>query len=395
MTQSDGHAADYSDPRGEEVSRVGITFATIAGTLVLLRLSSRFIILRSPYWDDLLVTLSLSMSIVLATLASIQVKYGHGRPADDLPSEVVKQNLKLLYVFIICYYTGLLFVKSSIIIQYLRIFISKRMRITCWVVFAAVTAYSLSTIFGAAFTCYPVRFFWDPLASGPHTCLNQKALWFSNASLNILTDLVVLICPMPALKSLHLPKRQKIGIFLVFALGGVTVTMSILRLHALYVISESTDWTKDNVGAAMWSMIELNTGIMCACLPILKPLITRFFPKALGSTGRSTHGQPDSTMGHYSRQTNKYARTLQSHNSFYLAETTKPARRNDIRTSDEDTVNWSNENEIQVTTTVEVARQHNNDSEPALERSGSTNTSERSLVLPPVQSQRVVHYDTN
>lgn len=28
--------------------------------------------------------------------------------------------------------------------------------------------------------------------------------------------------------------------------------MSILRLQALYQISESSDWTRDNVGAATW-----------------------------------------------------------------------------------------------------------------------------------------------
>lgn len=90
---------------------------------------------------------------------------------------------------------------------------------------AAVVAYSLCTIFGAAFTCVPVRHFWDKDSEDDYRCVNQKALWFSNASLNIVTDLVVLICPMPALKSLQLPKRQKIGVMIVFALGGVYVLL--------------------------------------------------------------------------------------------------------------------------------------------------------------------------
>jgi hypothetical protein len=58
-------------------------------------------------------------------------------------------------------------------------------------------------------------------AVGPHTCLDQKSLWFANASLNIVSDIVVLICPMPALSQLQLPKRQKIGVLVVFAIGGV------------------------------------------------------------------------------------------------------------------------------------------------------------------------------
>src|SRR5271155_524357 len=63
---------------------------------------------------------------------------------------------------------------------------------------------------------------------------------------------------------------------------------SILRLHSLYVISRSDDVTWDNVGAATWSSVELNVGIMCACLPTLRPLMNRLFPHALLSTQRIT-----------------------------------------------------------------------------------------------------------
>jgi hypothetical protein len=63
---------------------------------------------------------------------------------------------------------------------------------------------------------------------------------------------------------------------------------SILRLHSLYIISRSDDVTWDNVGAATWSSVELNVGIMCACLPPLRPLMNRLFPHALLSTQRIT-----------------------------------------------------------------------------------------------------------
>jgi hypothetical protein len=70
-----------------------------------------------------------------------------------------------------------------------------------------------------------------------------------------------------------------------FCSGCIT---SILRLHSLYIISRSDDVTWDNVGAATWSSVELNVGIMCACLPPLKPLMNRLFPHALLSTQRIT-----------------------------------------------------------------------------------------------------------
>lgn len=42
-----------------------------------------------------------------------------------------------------------------------------------------------------------------------------------------------------------------------------------------------TDPTWDNVGVAILSCIELNIAIICPCLPTLKPLISRHFPRLL------------------------------------------------------------------------------------------------------------------
>lgn len=57
--------------------------------------------------------------------------------------------------------------------------------------------------------------------------------------------------------------------------------ISILRLYSLYVIADSPDVTWDNVEAATWSSGELNAAIICACLPTLKPIIGRLYPRFL------------------------------------------------------------------------------------------------------------------
>ncbi|KKA20690.1 hypothetical protein T310_5272 [Rasamsonia emersonii CBS 393.64] len=67
---------------------------------------------------------------------------------------------------------------------------------------------------------------------------------------------------------------------------GVCIT-SIIRLVSLKVIADSSDPTYDNVGAATWSSIECNTGIICACLPTLRPLISRILPRFLSSLSGS------------------------------------------------------------------------------------------------------------
>lgn len=67
---------------------------------------------------------------------------------------------------------------------------------------------------------------------------------------------------------------------------------SIVRLRYLYVASVSTDLTYDNVGAATWSSIELNTAIMCACIPAMRPFISFVFPKLLSTDRRGTTTLP-------------------------------------------------------------------------------------------------------
>ena len=47
---------------------------------------------------------------------------------------------------------------------------------------------------------------------------------FTNASINIVTDIFTGVLPLPVLKSLNLPKRQRYVLMAVFALGGLYVT---------------------------------------------------------------------------------------------------------------------------------------------------------------------------
>lgn len=67
--------------------------------------------------------------------------------------------------------------------------------------------------------------------------------------------------------------------------------VSFLRLNSLYLGSKTTDPTWDFVGVAIWTSIELNTAVICACLPTLKPLASRLFPRLLPSSRSHTHYQ--------------------------------------------------------------------------------------------------------
>jgi hypothetical protein len=74
------------------------------------------------------------------------------------------------------------------------------------------------SIFSSIFFCYPIAAFWDITITNA-VCLPKEAIWFTNASLNILTDFMIFILPIPVLISLNLGRKKKIGLIGVFAVG--------------------------------------------------------------------------------------------------------------------------------------------------------------------------------
>lgn len=73
---------------------------------------------------------------------------------------------------------------------------------------------------------------------------------------------------------------------------SVTV-VSIVRLQSLVSFANSDNPTWDNLRVSQWSTIEVNVGIICACMPTLRLILLRVFP-ALSSTVRNYGGHSGS-----------------------------------------------------------------------------------------------------
>lgn len=66
-----------------------------------------------------------------------------------------------------------------------------------------------------------------------------------------------------------------------------TVIISIVRIRYLKLFE---DFPWENVASSLWSIGELTSAITCACLPTLRPLMSRYFPAFGTQAGRSTRG---------------------------------------------------------------------------------------------------------
>ncbi|KAK0703682.1 hypothetical protein B0T26DRAFT_864637 [Lasiosphaeria miniovina] len=253
----------------------------LAGVAVALRLYTRGIILRVLGWEDWCICLALVFSGGNTIGMCLQATTALGRHIWTLTKEEMSFFLKEVYFTILVYNLGLAFVKLSILLLYIRLFAAVYLQRTIYIVLGTVAIVSTWAIGSSAFFCIPVAAFWDPQVTG--TCLRKEPRWYAGAALNIFTDIIILALPLFIFRSLRMHMRQKIGLYFVFALGFFVCIVSMLRFSSLVVAAKTTDPTGDNPGVAKWSTIEINTAIICACLVTLKPLISRFFPKLLGS----------------------------------------------------------------------------------------------------------------
>ncbi|GFF22535.1 hypothetical protein IFM61606_04101 [Aspergillus udagawae] len=271
----------FGTARGREALSVSIAFTTLATVFTFIRIYTRTFLVKQMGADDWTIIVALAFSWAFFGLFIGEVKYLMGEHYGKIPPDILVKQMKCFWATIPLYQASLLTTKASILLQYKRVFSTPRMRFACWCLIGFLASYGSWTFISAWVTCVPVSKFWYP--DKPGYCLNEKALWFSNSAIHIFTDILILVFPMPVLKNLQLPKRQRYALMTVFALGSFVLITSILRLKSLMVISDSSDPTYDNPGAAMWSAIECNVAIICACLPGIRAFISKLLPRFLSS----------------------------------------------------------------------------------------------------------------
>jgi hypothetical protein len=89
-----------------------------------------------------------------------------------------------------------------------------------WLCYAGVfvcTATYIAEFFHQIFICNPVQKDWDPRRLGH--CLPNHISGSITAIFNVMSDLYILILPVPLVWSLHIKLRPKLRLMVLFGLG--------------------------------------------------------------------------------------------------------------------------------------------------------------------------------
>lgn len=286
-------------------------FGVLAVLFFLLRVWARSLTGLAISWqtDDWMALVTTAFSIPLTVVSYLFAAHGLGRDLYMVPFDDITFVLEMYYYSEILYLVVIFMTKISIGFFYLRIFPKKAFRVRVFAIVGlsavAATVFILVTIF----QCTPVPgawLRWDGTYDAVCRDVQGQALWA--AIVSIVLDVATIFLPMTELWALNMSLRKKLGVMTMFATGMFVVVVQVLRIFYLLKFSESTNFTRDYTATSIWSNVEVYVGIMCACFPQCRTLMTRFGPRIFGTTkGATSHGGPDTGIRVTTKIQNKFS----------------------------------------------------------------------------------------
>lgn len=216
------------------------------------------------------------------------VAHGLGRRSRFVSFSRRRTALELFFISQVFWYWSITLVKLSVACLLLRVkAANKRWRIfLISLMVLLIVAAVVQTLF-QFLQCRPFKVYWDPrvFVQGPVKCfersvINGNIVAFS--TVQVATDLAFSFIPITFIRKLNLPRREKVFMCILMALGLFASCAAIIRTLMLQEFYRSQDLFRTNVTIALWAVMEQQFALIAATIPTLKA----FVEKALIRIGR-------------------------------------------------------------------------------------------------------------
>ncbi|MCJ1467815.1 hypothetical protein MMC07_006440 [Pseudocyphellaria aurata] len=230
------------------------------------------------------------------TTGTVDLRYGGVgyHSATVAPSKLVFWA-KFVLVSAMFVHPAVTFPKLSILLLYLRIFTKRTYRIACWTIAVFTIANCVGSIVAGCLICWPLKFLWDRTIPGGH-CIDIMAWYRWSLFMNIVTDVAMLIIPLPVIWKIQNTRKVKIGLTITFATGNIGLITSIIRFAGFFSgdIAEDGTWIASKF--YILTIIESNMYLTAACLPTYRPLASLLWSKIPPFSLRSSVGTRQSNI---------------------------------------------------------------------------------------------------
>ncbi|KAI0012489.1 hypothetical protein F4779DRAFT_567749 [Xylariaceae sp. FL0662B] len=250
-----------------------IVFICLAAVVVAMRCLARFCTDMSLWWDDWANFTAMFCCIAYTAYALILKNGGLGIDLWAVPLHNITDQLLGYWVLVVLYIITRALIRVSIILFYLRIFRSSRAARLIWGTLFSTIVISVPIIFAGIFQCAPVSYFWWRW-DGEHTgyCFNVKAFIWAAWIIHISNDVWLMMVPLPLIAKLQLTFKKKLLISVMFCMGILVVAVTIYKLTLIESWTRGVNPTYEQVPMMIWAGIEIDLGVICACMPSLPVL---------------------------------------------------------------------------------------------------------------------------
>lgn len=146
------------------------------------------------------------------------------------------------YATTIIYVPMVFTVKLALLAVMLRIFAPDKTKVlVIWISLGLILTYYVIALFLKVFFCHPISTYWTGSSSG--SCMDQQKVIIADSAISIVSDLWILVLPVPMLWSLHMPRVKKLRVIGMLGAGGLATAFSIWRLVIMVEEGKTTDVT--------------------------------------------------------------------------------------------------------------------------------------------------------
>ncbi|KAJ5983469.1 hypothetical protein N7481_005568 [Penicillium waksmanii] len=225
----------------------------IVSAAVALRFYTRFRFKQRLGVEDYACTVAWGLFMAYCAIGILIGRHGGGYHADEVlawdPAEIIQFKK-------FCYIATLLYCPMALFVFFI------------YGLLGALCIYYTVALIIKIRICYPIPYYWlgDELEGGG-TCLDQTAALIADSVISVVSDIIILILPLP---------NKKLRVMGLLGAGGFAVGFSLYRLVLVLQDGTSPDQTIVFMCVIMSGNAEGGVGLICACLPVLNVLLAHY-----------------------------------------------------------------------------------------------------------------------
>ncbi|KAH7014087.1 uncharacterized protein B0I36DRAFT_397390 [Microdochium trichocladiopsis] len=271
----------------------------LVATWIILPLLSTFVVglrfyakskARGLYgWSDWMIIVSAILTNIFFVLLLLMLLYGGigipGYPYLDVsePTDVSLIHDQIGYANNLVLVLAVYSCKASILFLYHRVFAGYNgpMTILIYVASGITIGCFVGSLVGYLAVVQPIEKWWAWADATEAQFEAMANINIAYDSLTVFTDFLIFVLPLKAIWGLNMNRGKRIGIIVSFCFGFITCFISLARV----VFTHGYQWKNLYDEGTVWSLagVEPVAGIICACLPGLRPLLPKTFMSSYGT----------------------------------------------------------------------------------------------------------------